>query len=138
MPHDRLLDFTEKYTNRAKIMRLISVFTHDSTNRLPTEAEMVSMGKLIKEGMEAGWLLECEGVHFGTTGIRVHKDAGGKIAVTDGPFVETKEVIGGYALLNAASKAEAVQYTRRMLEHVCQGTWEIYQLFEMPAEEPKK
>jgi hypothetical protein len=47
-------------------MRSISVLTHDPTNRQPTEAEIASMGKLIAEGMQAGWLIECEGVHFGT------------------------------------------------------------------------
>jgi len=115
-------------------MRFISVFTYGPTKRLPTEDEMASMGKLIKEGMKAGWLIECEGVHFGTTGVRVHKAAGGKVTVTDGPFAETKEVLGGYALLKAASKEEAVEHTRRFLDHVEQGTWEIYQLFEMPTE----
>ena len=69
-------------------MRFISVFTHESTNRLPTEAEMASMHKLIVEGMKAGWLIECEGVTFGTTGVRVHKAADGKVTVTDGPFAE--------------------------------------------------
>jgi hypothetical protein len=116
-------------------MRFISVFTYGPTKRLPTEAEMASMHKLILEGMKAGWLLECEGVHFDTTGVRVRKAAGGKITVTDGPFAESKEAIGGYALLKAASKEEAVEHTRRFLEHVEQGTWEIYQLYEMPTGE---
>ena len=128
-------------------MRFISVMTHESTNRLPTEAEMASMHKLIVEGMKAGWLIECEGVTFGTTGVRVHKAASGKVTVSDGPFAETKEVLGGYALLNAASKEEAVEHTRRFLDHVghgtseetCEGTWEgtweTYQLFEMPTGE---
>jgi hypothetical protein len=117
-------------------MRFISVFTHESTNRLPTEAEMASMHKLIVEGMKAGWLIECEGVSFGATGVRVHKAASGRVTVTDGPFAETKEVLGGYALLNAASKEEAVEHTRRFLEQVGQGTWETYQLYEMPTGEP--
>ncbi len=116
-------------------MRFISILTHDPTNRPPTEAEIESMHKLIVEGMKAGWLIECEGVHFGTTGVRVHKGPGGKVTVTEGPFAETKEVLGGYALLNAASKDEAVEHTRCFLDHVSQGTWELYQLFEMPAEE---
>ncbi|SFI17816.1 YciI family protein [Planctomicrobium piriforme] len=123
-------------------MRFISILTHKPTNRLPTEAEMASMHKLIVEGMQAGWLLECEGVHFGAAGVRVHKAANGEVTVTDGPFTETKEVLGGYALLNAASQAEAVEHTRSFLEHVGQetsegsweGTWETYQLYEMSAE----
>jgi hypothetical protein len=102
---------------------------------------MASMQKLIVEGMKAGWLIECEGVTFGATGVRVHKAAGGEVTVIDGPFAESKEVLGGYALLNAASKEEAVEYTRRFLEHIgeetsegsWEGTWETYQLFEMPT-----
>ena len=110
-------------------MRFISVFTHEPTDRQPTEAEMASMGKLIEEGMKARWLIATEGVHFGAIGIRVHKGAGGKVVVTDGPFTETKEVLGGYALLNAASKEEVVEHTRRFLDRVGQGTCEIYQLY---------
>ena len=116
-------------------MRFISICTLNPTSRLPTEAEMASMQKFIVEGMKAGWLIECEGVTFGTTGVRVHKAASGEVTVTDGPFAETKEVLGGYALLSAASKEEAVEYTRRLLEHVYQGAWEIYQLFGMPTGE---
>jgi hypothetical protein len=116
-------------------MRFISVFTHGPSQRHPTAAEGAGMLKLIEEAMKAGWLIECEGVDDDTTGVRVHKDSGGEVTVTDGPFAEAKEVIGGYALLSAASKEEAVEYTRRLLEHVYQGTWEIYQLYEMPKGE---
>jgi len=52
-----------------------------------------------------------------------------------GPFAETKEVIGGYALLKAASKDEVVELTRRFLNVVNQGTCEIHQLYEMPTGE---
>jgi hypothetical protein len=116
-------------------MRFISIFTHEPTNRPPTEAEMATMGKLIEEGMKAGWLLATEGVSFGAKGVRVHKSADGKVMVTDGPFAETKEVIGGYALLKAASKDEVVDLTQRFLNAVGQGTCEIYQLYEMPTRE---
>ena len=124
-------------------MRFISISTVKATSRLPTEAEMASMHKFIVEGMKAGWLLECEGATFGTAGVRVHKAASGEVTITDGPFPETKEVLGGYALLNAASKHEAAQYTRSFLEQIGQetgeglweGTWETYPLFEMPAAE---
>ena len=115
-------------------MRFISIFTHEN-KRLPTEAEMASMHNLIVEGMKVGWLIECEGVTFGTAGVRVHKSVDGEVTVTDGPFAETKEIVGGYALLNAASKEEAVEHTRRFLDNVGEGTWDTYQLFEMPAEE---
>ena len=116
-------------------MRFISIFTHEPTNRPPTEAEMATMGKLIEEGMKAGWLIATEGVNFGSTGVRLQKKQGGKVVVTDGPFAETKEVIGGYALLKAATKDEVVELTRRFLDVVGQGTSEIHQLYEMPAGE---
>ena len=117
-------------------MRFISIFTHEPTNRPPTEPEMAKMGKLIDDAMKAGWLIATEGVSFGQTGVRVHKSAKGKVSVTDGPFTEAKEVIGGYALLKAKSKAEVVELTRRFLDVAGQGTCEIYPLFEMPAENP--
>jgi hypothetical protein len=117
--------------HRSTDMRFISIFTHEPTDRPPTDAEMASMGKLIDESMQAGWLIATEGVHFGATGVRLQKSAGGKVTVTDGPFAETKEVLGGYALLRAASREEVVEHTRRFLDVVGQGTCEIYQLYEM-------
>ena len=114
-------------------MRFISIFTHEPLDRPPTEAEMTTMGQLIEEAMKEGWLLSTEGVSFGSTGVRVHRSAGGNVIVTDGPFTEAKEVIGGYALLKASSKEEVVNLTKRFLEVAGQGTCEIYQLYEMPA-----
>jgi hypothetical protein len=114
-------------------MRFISIFTHEPINRAPTQAEMAAMGKLIEDAMKEGWLLSTEGVSFGSRGVRVHRSSGGKVTVTDGPFAETKEVIGGYALLKADSKEEIVKLTKRFLEVAGQGTCEIYQLYEMPA-----
>jgi hypothetical protein len=113
-------------------MRFISIFTHEPVNRAPTQAEMAAMGKLVEDAMKEGWLLSTEGVSFGTQGFRVHKPANGKISVTDGPFAEAKEVIGGYALLSGTSKEEILKHTKRFLEVAGQGTCEIYQLYEMP------
>ena len=114
-------------------MRFISIFTHEPSNRAPTQAEMAAMGKLIEEAMKEGWLIATEGVAFGNHGTRVHKPAQGKVSVTDGPFAESKEVLGGYALLQASSKEDVLRHTRRFLEVAGQGTCELYQLYEMPA-----
>lgn len=111
-------------------MRFISIFTHEPSHRPPTEDEMTKMGQLIEESMKAGWLIATEGVNFGTTGVRVQKSSRGEFTITDGPFVETKEVLGGYALLQAASKEEVVEHLRRFLDVVGQGTCEVYQLYE--------
>jgi len=114
-------------------MRFISIFTHEPTNRPPSQEEMTRMGKLIAEGMKAGWLISTEGVSFGQTGVRVARNAAGKVTVTDGPFAETKEVLGGYALLKAESRADVVRLLEEFLEVAGQGTCEVYQLYEMPA-----
>jgi len=114
-------------------MRYISIFTHEKKNNVPpTEAEMAAMGKLIEEGMKSGWLIATEGVSFGQEGVRVQKSEGGEVVVTDGPFAEAKEVIGGYALLRAGSKAEVVELCRRFLKVVGQGTCQVHELFEAP------
>jgi len=115
-------------------MRYISIFTHEKKNNVPpTQAEMAAMGKLIEEGMKTGWLIATEGVHFGQEGVRVHKEDGGPITVIDGPFAEAKEVIGGYALMRASSKAEVIALCRRFLDVVGQGTCEVHELFDESA-----
>jgi hypothetical protein len=114
-------------------MRFISIYTHKSRNTPPTEAEIATMTKLVEDGMKAGWLIATEGVSFGEAGVRLHKDVGSDVVVTDGPFAEAKEVIGGYALLKANSKAEVVELTRRFLNVTGEGSCEVHQLFEMPG-----
>lgn len=114
-------------------MKFISIFKHEPTNRPPTETEMAAMGKLIEDAMKEGWLLATEGVSFGGVSVKVHKPRGGDATVTDGPFTEAKEVLGGYALLKASSREEVVTLTKRFLGVVGQGTCEIHQLYEMPG-----
>jgi hypothetical protein len=93
---------------------------------------MAKMGKLINDGMKEGWLIATEGVQTGSIGVRV-QSSGGKITVTDGPFAEAKEVIGGYALLRAKSKEEVVALARRFLGVAGDGSCEIHALFEPPG-----
>jgi hypothetical protein len=113
-------------------MRFVSIFTHESTGAPPTAELMAEMGKLIEEGMKAGWLIATEGTQGETVGVRIRQSAG-KVTVVDGPFAEAKEVIGGYALLEAKSKPEVVELCRRFLKVAGDGSCEVYQLYEMPA-----
>ncbi|MFJ8002019.1 YciI family protein [Streptomyces sp. NPDC096310] len=73
------------------------------------------MGALLEEITKAGVMLDTAGLTPTSDGVRIRQD-GGKITVTDGPFTESKEVIGGYALLQAKDKAEAVEWARRFVE----------------------
>ena len=114
-------------------MRFLSIFTHEATNAPPTQAEMAAMGKLIEDGMKKGWLIATEGVSFGATGVRLHKEASGDIRVTDGPFTEAKEVIGGYALLEAPSREAVLELTRKFLAVAGDGTCELHELYTHPG-----
>jgi hypothetical protein len=113
-------------------MRFISLFSHEPKTAPPTPEMMAAMGKLIEEGMKAGWLITTEGIQFGVVGTRV-QSVGGRVTVTDGPFTEAKEVIGGYALLEAPSKAAAIELCRNFLKVAGDGSCEVHQLYQQPA-----
>ncbi|MCR8578193.1 YciI family protein [Streptomyces sp. Isolate_219] len=80
----------------------------------PSPELMAEMGKLLDEMTKAGVLLDTAGLTPTAQGTRLHL-SGGRITATDGPFTEAKEVIGGYALIQAASKEEAVEWATRFL-----------------------
>ena len=75
-------------------------------------AGMSTMSKYNDELTKAGMLLAHDGLQAPTKGARV-AFAGGKATVTDGPFAEAKELIGGYWMIEARSKDEAVQWASR-------------------------
>jgi hypothetical protein len=87
------------------------------------------MGKLVEDGFKAGWLLATEGCLPTKLGARVRR-SGTNISVTDGPFTESKEVVGGFAILNADSKAEAIELTRNFLKVAGEGECELRQICE--------
>jgi len=96
-------------------MRFLSMIRINENSGLkPSEQLMTDMGKLIDEMTKAGTLLETAGLRPTAEGVRVRL-ARGKLTSTDGPFAESKEVIGGYALLRAESMEEAVECTKRFL-----------------------
>src|SRR5215472_4995499 len=114
-------------------MRFLSVYKSGRPEGTgPTEEEMARMGKLIEEAMKQGWLLSTEGCLPSALGARVRL-SDGKFNVTDGPFTEAKELIGGFAIIQAKSKQEAIDLTRRFLEDAGGGECEIRQLYEAPA-----
>lgn len=78
----------------------------------PTEEEMAPMGRFNDEMEAAGILLTVDGLRPLSRGARV-AFPGGKATVTDGPFIETKEVLGGFWILEVKSKQEAVDWAQR-------------------------
>src|SRR5262245_60867188 len=86
----------------------------------PTPENMAQMGRLIEEMAQAGVLLATDGLQPSSKGARV-KISGGKFTVTDGPFTEAKELIGGFAIVQLHSKQEAIEHAKRFLTVMGEG-----------------
>ncbi|HYT24179.1 MAG TPA: YciI family protein [Candidatus Polarisedimenticolia bacterium] len=110
-------------------MKFLSMYKSAERNAPPSREEMAKMGKLVEEGFKAGWLLATEGCLPSALGARVCNSSG-KLTVTDGPFTEAKEVVGGFAILRANSKAEAIQLAKDFLQVVGEGECELRQIYE--------
>ena len=114
---------------------------------LPDEKFLTAMGAFFEEGTKSGVILSGEGLQPCSQGFRV-RYSGRKRMVVDGPFVETKELIAGYAIIQVKSKDAAIEWTRRFVQVDAPGRYgaesecEIRQLFELedfpadPAEKP--
>ena len=100
----------------------------------PTVEEMTTMGKLVEDSFKSGILLAAEGCMPSAMGSRIRL-AGGNYSVTDGPFTEAKEVIGGFAIINVASKQEAVEFTKHFLSVAGDGETELRQVYDQSAVE---
>jgi hypothetical protein len=113
-------------------MRFLSIYKAPETGKPPTPEHMAAMGELIERSMKAGNLLATEGCLPSALGVRVRRD-GSNTTVTDGPFSEAKEVVGGFAILQADSKEEAIRLANEFLDVVGEGECEIRQLYEAPV-----
>ena len=99
-------------------MRFISMVKYAEAEAAPPpKAFLEAMGRLSQEAAQAGCLMTVgEGLLPTAAGARVRLN-GGKVTVTDGPFTEAKEVVGGFAMFEAESKDEMVKWARRMCLH---------------------
>ena len=113
-------------------MRFLSLYRGCETNVPPTPEEMAAMGELIEKFSKSGHLISTEGCLPSSTGFKVRLDDG-DFTVTDGPFAEAKEVVGGFALLQADSKEEAIALAQEFLNVVGKGECEVRQLYEVAA-----
>ena len=105
-------------------MRFLSMIRIDEkSGQQPSERLMNEMGKLIDEMTRQGTLVSTAGLRPTAEGVRVRL-RGGRLSTTDGPFTETKEVIGGFAILEASAMPEAVELTKRFLR-VHGDEWDI-------------
>jgi hypothetical protein len=89
--------------------------TEDYRNTPAPQGLMEAMGKFVDEHMKSGVLLDTAGLRPTVDGTRVRL-SGGKIKTTDGPFTESKEIIGGYALVEAKTRADALEIATRFMD----------------------
>jgi hypothetical protein len=80
----------------------------------PSQQMMEEMGRLFEEMTKAGVLLDTAGLRATEDSTQLHWDRG-KLTVVDGPFTEAKEVVGGYAIVQAKSKEEALEWAKRFV-----------------------
>ena len=119
-------------------MRFLSMVKSAENSGPPPQELMDAMGKLMEDATKAGVLIEAGGLVQSAAGARVRLSAG-KVSVLDGPFTEAKELVGGYAILEVKSKAQAIEEAVRFIELHRQhwpgweGESEIRQIFD-PAD----
>ncbi|MEW2166852.1 YciI family protein [Streptomyces sp. NPDC007084] len=98
-----------------RYLSLIQIDESTAPAEGPSPELMRRMGELIDEMTKAGVMLETDGLTPSAQGKRVLW-SGGELTVTDGPFTESKEVVGGYAILQCRDLDEALEWTKRFLK----------------------
>ena len=121
-------------------MRFMVVVKGRETGETPPQALIDAINEFSTEARQAGVLVDVGGLLPTATGARVRL-ADGKVTVTDGPFSEAKEVIGGFTTYDVASKEEAMEWVRRFMElHLkhwpeWEGELELRPMYEEPPTE---
>ena len=110
-----------------RFMLMVHASNESEAGTMPTERELAEMGAFNEEMAAAGAMLAGEGLHPSSRGARVHYN-GRNRSVTDGPFLESKELIAGFWIIQADSKEQAVEWARRVPFR--EGTVEVRQIFE--------
>ena len=106
-------------------MRYMTLYKRGrESNTPPTQQEIAALGQLIEEMANAGVLIATDGLQPSSKGARV-RISDGKFTVTDGPFAETKELISGYAIVEASSKQAAIDLAKRFLAVMGEGESEV-------------
>ena len=106
-------------------MRFMMIVKHAEKQGPPPKPLMDAIAKLAEEDSKKGKMLGSGGLGPTALGARVRL-SGGQVTVTDGPFTEAKEVVGGYAIVRAATRDEAIALAQRVVDvHVAAGVPEF-------------
>ena len=96
-------------------MRFMALVKYNENGTPPPQAYLDALAQFGREAMAAGAMVERGGLYPSVTGSRVRL-SNEKVSVTDGPFTEVKELIGGYAVYNVRSKQDAIEWITRFME----------------------
>ena len=98
-------------------MKFLMMIKHAELSRPfePPQSLNEAMGAFVTEGFTKGWLKDTAGLKPTSQGQRI-RQKGGKLTFIDGPFTEAKEIIGGYAIVETATKEEALAIARQFME----------------------
>jgi len=111
-------------------MKFLMTYEQDPNAAPPTPEHMQAIGKYTEEMVKSGVVVMTGGLQRATKGTRVRMTKG-KFSVTDGPFPETKELIDGFALIEASSLEEAIAHCERFMKIAGDGQGEILKVFDM-------
>jgi hypothetical protein len=111
-----------------KYMMILNSDPQTEAAATSSEEDLNAMGRYNEELIKAGVLLAGEGLHPSSEGSRVEY-SGDERTITDGPFTETKELIAGFWIIQAANKAEALEWARRI--PLASGRVEVRQVFDV-------
>ena len=116
-----------------RFMMIVKATKDSEAGKMPSEELLSAMGKYNEELLKAGVLLDLAGLHPSVRGVRIQL-SDGKRSVIEGPFAETKELIGGYWLIEVKSKQEAIDWALRVpcpFDVPQDGHIELRQVFEL-------
>lgn len=116
-----------------RFMIIVKATRDSEAGVMPEESLIACMGKYHEELAAAGMLIDGSGLQPSSKGWRIEYD-GSKTTLVDGPFAETKELIAGYTLIQAKSREEALEWSRRFPNPAVDGgvgEIEVRQLFEL-------
>ncbi|MGB0120550.1 MAG: YciI family protein [Solirubrobacterales bacterium] len=97
-----------------KVMVIVKATEQSEGGAMPSEEMLAAMGAYNEELVNAGIMLDGDGLRPSSSGVRVNFATDGTNSVTDGPFAETKELLAGYWVWEVKSMDEAVEWARRM------------------------
>lgn len=113
-----------------RFMVIVKATEDSEAGVMPSEELLAAMGRYNEELVEAGVMLAGEGLHPSARGVRV-KFSGNQRSVTDGPFIETKELIAGFWIFQVASLQECIEWVKRCPNPMPgESEIEIRQIFE--------